>query len=418
MKFRRNIINWVCLLLLGCWIAGDVFRQQHSGGHNAFLNLSISIVKLLAWMGFGALVYELVTQNFYRLRTDTHDLKRRIDAIGRNYVAQRPNAGLVIALCQRGNCFCKGFGRVSEANPGPPDAQTIFEIGSVTKVFTALALAKMVNDGTLKLDDSISRFLPEGVSSPKMDDAEITLRHLATHTSGLPRLPDNFRPTVKDRLNPYASYSTRDLHDGLATVKMRSKPGRRSSYSNYGYGLLGNILELKSGKSYETLIQECVCTPLGLRNTTTHLSGEQKQRLTPGHAPNGKVVPNWEGDTLAGCGMIRSNAEDLLKFIGANLAETDSDISKALQMAQQVHFKGLSRDIGLGWQINKGTLGGPTLYWHNGGTGGYVSFVGFDKKHQTGVVVLSNYGAALVGDTSTDQIGMNLLKLGDKISFE
>jgi CubicO group peptidase (beta-lactamase class C family) len=411
MKWRRHIINWGCLLLAGWWIVSNY-------NHSAFLKLAICVFKVLAWMVFGVLVYELVRQNFYKFRSDTRDLKRRIDAIGKNYVAQRPNAALIIAYFRRGNCHCKGFGKVSEANPNPPDAQTIFEIGSVTKVFTALALAKMANDGTVNLDDFISRYLLEGVNSPKKDGVEITLKNLATHTSGLPRLPENFWPTVKDKLNPYANYSTMDLYDGLAMVKLRSRPGRRLSYSNYGYGLLGKILEIKSGKSYEALIQENVCAPLGLRNTTTQLSEEQQRQLTPGHSPGGKVVPNWDGDTLAGCGRIRSNAEDLLKFIEANLTDADLEISKILQMAQRVHFKGLARDIGLGWQIDKGTLGGPTLHWHNGGTGGYVSFVGFDKKHQTGVVVLSNYGAALVGDTSTDQIGMNLLKMGGIISFE
>jgi CubicO group peptidase (beta-lactamase class C family) len=411
MKWRRHVINWGCLLLAGWWIVSNY-------NHNAFLKFAIYVFKVLAWMVFGALVYELIRQNFYKFRSDTRDLKRRIDAMGKNYVARRPNAALIIAFCRRGNFYCKGFGKVSDANPDPPDAQTIFEIGSVTKVFTALALAKMANDGSVKLDDFISRYLPEGVNSPKRDGVEITLKNLATHTSGLPRLPDNFWPTVKDKLNPYANYSTQDLYAGLATVKLRRIPGRRSSYSNYGYGLLGKILELKSGKSYEALIQESVCAPLGLRNTTTQLSEGQKRQLTPGHSPAGEIVPNWDGDTLAGCGRILSNAGDLLKFIEANLADADTEISNILQMAQQVHFKGLARDIGLGWQINTGTLGGPALHWHNGGTGGYVSFIGFDKKHQTGVVVLSNYGAALVGDTSTDQIGMNLLKMGDKISLE
>ncbi len=200
-------------------------------------------------------------------------------------------------------------------------------------------------------------------------------------------------------------------------VKLKSVPGAKSEYSNYGFGLLGKILELKAGKSYEELIQEKVCAPLGLQSTTTRLSAEQKQGLTPGHSPDGDVVSNWDFDSLAGCGAIRSDAADLLKFIEASLGAGNSKISTSLNNMQKCYFRQLSGGVGLGWQISE-TVEELTLYWHNGGTGGYVSFVGFDKEHQVGVVILSNYGDAFAGDNSVDKMGMKLLTIGSKVSLK
>jgi serine-type D-Ala-D-Ala carboxypeptidase/endopeptidase len=356
------------------------------------------------------------TQRAYAAMPDTHDLKKQIGQMASDYLADRPNGALVIAFYQRGNQSVQGFGKISDSNKNPPDARTIFEIGSVTKIFTATLLEKMADDGAVKLDDPISLYLPKDVVSPKKNNREITLENLATHTSGLPRLPENLFVTMN---NPYANYTTEDLYKSLATVQLASEPGKKSVYSNYGYGLLGKILELKAGKPYETLIQEMICSPLDLQNTTTKLSAEQKERLTPGHNPKGEMVSNWDFDALAGCGAIRSDAEDLLKFVEANFGKTNSGISKTLNETEEVRFKenSFSDGIGLGWQI-KDEAAGLTFYWHNGGTGGYRSFVGFDKQNQIGVVVLSNYGDATTEDSSVDQIGMKLLKIGSKVSLE
>ena len=207
------------------------------------------------------------------------------------------------------------------------------------------------------------------------------------------------------------------MYESLKTVRLKSEPGTESVYSNYGYGLLGKLVELKAGKSYEQLIQENICTPLGLDSTTTQLSKEQAARLAPGHSPDGKVVSNWHFDALAGCGTVRSDAADLLRFIEANLGTADSGISRTLQNMQKCYFKGFAGKVGLGWQITD-TLQGLTIIWHNGGTGGYRSFVGFDRANNTGVVVLSNYGDAFAGDSSVDKMGMRLLTIGSKVSLQ
>ncbi len=381
------------------------------------LKLALAVVVLL-FFGFVALVVYVVCQQVhYKHLSDTHALKGQVEVMGTEYVSKRPNAALVVGVLQRGNRYIEGFGRISSASASPPDGQTLFEIGSVTKVFTALTLAKMANDGVVELDDPISRLLPEGVACPQKNGRQITPRHLATHTAGLPRLPDNFDATVKDGQNPYATYKAADLYKSLQTVRLASEPGKKSAYSNYGFGLLGHLLELKAGKPYEELVKQTVCAPLAMSNTVIVLSSEQKTRLTPGHDPKGAPVANWIFDVLGGCGAFHSDAEDLLKFIEANLNPPTSALSNALVEAQKFHFKQFSGGVGLGWQLPE-PLEGQVLHWHNGGTGGYVSFVGFDKSAQVGVVILSNYGDAWAGDTSVDRIGMQILKYAPKISWE
>ena len=320
---------------------------------------------------------------------------------------------MVVAVCRRGVRYFKGFGRAGAPAGDTLNDRTIFEIGSVTKAFTGIVLAKLVVDGSVQLDDPISLYLPEGVAGPKKFGREITLKDLAVHTSGLPRLPDGFLAAVKNPQNPYADYTTRNLYDDLGRATLKTEPGKQSVYSNFGYALLGKLLELKSRKSYETLIRELLCDPLAMSNTTTRLSEEQKRFLTPGHGPNGVVVPGWDQDAMAPAGAIRSDAEDMLKLIEANFTTNESAISKALQEACTLRFSETGsavNGLGLGWRIEAlSPDNGPVVHWRNGGTGGYVCFVGFDKQQQTGVVVLSNYGDAFSRDASVDRIGKELL---------
>jgi CubicO group peptidase (beta-lactamase class C family) len=381
------------------------------------LKLGLAAGALLL-LGFIALLaYVLYTQHHYETMADTHDLEARINKMGTAYVGKRPNAGLVIGVVQRGRRHIQTFGKVNATNADPPNAETLFEIGSVTKVFTALALAKIAGDGAVALGDPISRYLPGNVVSPQKNGREITLLDLATHASGLPRLPDNFNASSKDELNPYESYKAADLYKDLSARKLADEPGKNSDYSNYGFGLLGHILELKTGKPFEQLIMETVCAPLAMTNTTVHLSADQKTRLTPGHNAKDQIVPNWDFNVLAGCGAFRSDADDLLGFVEANLNNPPSSLSPALAETQRFHFKKFSGGVGLGWQIAE-PVNKQILHWHNGGTGGYASFVGFDLVNQVGVVILSNYGDALAGDSSVDGIAMEILEFAPKISFQ
>jgi CubicO group peptidase (beta-lactamase class C family) len=294
----------------------------------------------LVVVGFIALLgYVLYRQHAYKTMVDSHDLKQRIEKLGAEYLAKRPNAAVVVGVYQRGTNSVTGFGRVSAANRATPDGETIFEIGSITKVFTAVALAQLVNEGQVKLEDPISRFLPEGATAPQKDGREICLVHLATHSSGLPRLPDDLLSSAKDELNPYVDYQPANLYQSLSSLELKSAPGQKMFYSNFGYGVLGHLLELKTGKPYETLVREIVCAPLAMSNTVIELSAEQQDRLSPGHDPKGNVVPNWDFAALAPAGAFRSTANDLLKFVEANLRNEPTAISRALTLAQERHYK-------------------------------------------------------------------------------
>jgi CubicO group peptidase (beta-lactamase class C family) len=200
-------------------------------------------------------------------------------------------------------------------------------------------------------------------------------------------------------------------------AELKSAPGTKSFYSNFGFGLLGHLLSVKAGKSYEALVRELVCAPLAMSNTIMTLSDEQKPRFTPGHSPKGVVVPNWEFDALAGCGAFKSTVNDLLKLTTASLQDGPDATSRAIAETRRIHFPEFAGGIGLAWQIRK-PVEGQHWHWHNGGTGGYVSFVGFDKLSQVGVVILSNYGDAMAGDNSVDLIGVEILRLLPKISLE
>lgn len=382
-----------------------------------FLKAGLGCAVLLV-VGFIALtVYVLHRQHAYKTMADTHDLHQRIGKLAADYTAKRPNAALVIGVVQRGTNRVFGFGRVSATNSAAPDGETLFEIGSMTKVFTGVTLAKLVNDGAMKLDDPISRYLPKDVKSPQKKGVEISLVNLATHTAGLQRLPDNLIPSAKDQDNPYADYHAAELYKYLSTVELKNIPGEQSFYSNLGFGLLGHLLALKSGESYESLVLETVCAPLAMSNTVITLSEEQKARLTPGHTPKGDPTSNWDFDVLAGCGAIRSCGDDMLKFLSANLNDDKTDIGRALALARQKHYKQLAGGIGLAWQMRE-PAEGQHWCWHNGGTGSYVSFMGFDRANHVGVVVLSNYGDAMAGDNSLDLLGVEILRLLPKISLE
>ncbi len=335
----------------------------------------------------------------YEKLSDTQDLKDRIAKLAQPYMAKRTNGAVVIGLLQNGNEYVQGFA----AHGAVPGRSTMYEIGSITKVFTAITLAKLANDGVVNLDDPVVKCLPPEANVPN----SITFKHLATHSSGLPRLPDNFFAVVGKSANPYIAYKKEHLYAFFKAVKKFKEPAEPSGYSNLGFGLLGHALELCAGKSYPALVQASVIGPLSLRNTSMNSTN-----VVPGHDPKGNQTPNWDFDVLAGAGAIRSNAEDMLKFLRANLEPETTTIAKALVLAQQRHLKGM----GLAWFFLT-TAEDLTFLWHNGGTAGYRSFAGFDPKNKTAVILLSNYGDAFANDDSIDKIGIEILKLASKISL-
>jgi serine-type D-Ala-D-Ala carboxypeptidase/endopeptidase len=309
--------------------------------------------------------------------------------------------GIVVGIIDEKGMRIISHGALNKTERRPVDGDTIFEIGSVSKVFTASLLAEMTGRGEVKLDDPVSKFLPKSVRMPGRNGKEITLLDLATQSSGLPRMPDNF--TQADPKNPYADYSVQQMYDFLSSHTLVRDIGEKYEYSNLGVGLLGHALALKAGTNYESLVMERICHPLGMTNTFITLSPSLKDRLATGHSEGGRPVPNWDIITFAGAGGLRSTVNDLLKFVSANMGITQSPLSSAFELAQRPlrGAGGPNVRIGLCWHIT--TRHGSEIVWHNGATGGYHSFIGFERKTGRGIVVLANSANPI------DDIGFHLL---------
>ncbi|MDQ3171155.1 MAG: beta-lactamase family protein [Acidobacteriota bacterium] len=282
-----------------------------------------------------------------------------------------------------------GFGTTRVGTSELPNARTVYEIGSITKGLTGILLADMALTGEVSIHDTLDKFLPDAAGYPESVRA-ITLVQLTTHASGLPRLPGNLSFGMKDPSNPYAHYGAKELQAFL--YGYTPPPGRTTitpEYSNLGAGLLGYVLALKAGTSYEALLKARVLEPLGMTDTTIVLTEDQKARLAPGHA-KGVVVGNWDIDALAGAGAVRSTAADMAKLLAALMKPGGSRIGKAIALAIEPRGDLGAAKIGFGWITSTSPNGGPAFIWHNGGTGGYRTFIGFTKDRKAGIVALTN----------------------------
>lgn len=285
------------------------------------------------------------------------------------------------------------------ADGDPVDEHTIYEIGSISKTFTAILLAKMVREGKVSLEDPVQKYLPESVTLPKWEDQEITLGHLSDHTSSLPRMPSNFQPA--DLSNPYADYTVEQMYAFLNDYQLTRAIGSQYEYSNLAQGLLGHVLARINAKSYEELMIENIAQPLGMEETRVVFNNPMRKQLAPGHNM-GRQVSNWDIPTLAGAGAIRSSLHDMLIYLAANLGSKESELYPDMQLSHQArHDKAGKNQVGLGWHIAPGSEG--DVIWHNGGTGGYRTFAGFVKETGKGVVVLTN------STKGADDLGFHLL---------
>jgi serine-type D-Ala-D-Ala carboxypeptidase/endopeptidase len=315
----------------------------------------------------------------------------------------RQSVGIVVGVIGPEGRRIVSYGRRAVGDTAPLDGDTVFEIGSVTKVFTAVLLAEAVRRGEVALSDPVSKYLPPEVKLPTRGDRAITLVDLATHTSGLPRMPTNFEPM--DAANPYADYSVERMYSFLAGVQLTRDIGASFEYSNLGVGLLGHALARRAGTDYETLMRTRIAEPLGMKSTAIALTPGLRARLARGH--NGQLEPtaNWDIPTFAGAGALRASANDLLTFLAAAMGDTRSPLASAFAATLAVRRPTGKppHETALGWQIFKGH--DTELMWHNGGTGGYRAWIGYEPRSRTGVVVLMNAGTQVGGD----DLGRHLL---------
>jgi CubicO group peptidase (beta-lactamase class C family) len=275
------------------------------------------------------------------------------------------------------------------------DEHTIFEIGSITKIFTTLIAARMEENELLSLDDPVQQYLPAKIKVPEKDGQTITLRHLATHTSSLPRLPDNFHPA--DPANPYADYTPERMYAFLGDHDLADPPGTGPAYSNLGMGLLGHALELRADKPYEDLVQAEVCEPLNMTSTSCRPRPQDASRVASAHRGLQPVVA-WDFSAMAGCGDINSTATDMLTFAAANMGQNKSPLHEAMRKCQTPVVPGQ----GLGWGIGYDAKGKRVT--HGGGTGGFASYLCVLPDSGEAVIVLANSSYRGV-----DQIGQHAL---------
>ncbi len=320
--------------------------------------------------------------------TDKKDLDAAIDKQAKLYIKEGKSIGLVIGIVKNGKTFIKGFGTVNLGNNKTPDSLSVFELASTSKLFTTSTLQLLVDEGQLRLDDKIQSVLPGDLKiSPLCQNT--TLLHLATHLSGFPSLPNSFVAKMNDETNPYKDLATQDIYDYLKTCEAKQAEGN-FEYSNFGMGLLGHLLETKSGIQYEKLVTQKLLDPLEMNNTFVTVDSTNKKSIVQGYDEDGNLSPIWTDTVLTGAGSFLSSASDMVKFIKANMKEDETSISKSLI---KTHNRQLNGGTGLGWILPSSAdklLGNKDIVWHNGMAGGYASFLAIDKTNGYGVIILSN----------------------------
>ena len=332
----------------------------------------------------------LVLFSAFPLYASGEDFTDSIHAYLQRYVdGEKIKCGIVVGLIDEHGSNIVSCGKMDNGTDQDVNGDTQFELGSITKTFTGLLLEDMIQSGQMNLDDAVAKYLPVSVTVPSRNGKEISLRHLATHTSGLPREPDNLDPQRAE--SPGANYTVEKLYHFLNGYKLTREPGAEFEYSSLGIGLLAQAIALKAGADYETFVVDRICRPLAMDSTRITLTPELKSRFAAGHSQPGYVLPSPDFGSLAPAGALCSTANDMLKYLSANLGLTPSRLTPVMKKTHEVHYSQQQPeiDIGLAWVISRDPQG-TEIIWHNGATYGSLAFVGVDKALHRGVVVLCN----------------------------
>jgi serine-type D-Ala-D-Ala carboxypeptidase/endopeptidase len=317
-------------------------------------------------------------------------------------VANKMSNSIIVGIVDASGKHIVSAGVKSATNRTLPDGNTMYELGSVGKLFTTLMMADMGLKKELDYNAPIAQYLPKTVKIPSKNGKEITSLHLSTHRSGLPRMPYNMDP--KDIDNPTADYTINQLYENLANTQLRGDIDSRWSYSNVGYGLLGQVLIEVSGKDFETLLKQRLTAPLNMNSTVVNLTPALKKNMAIPHLQYGHPTNNWQNGGLSGAGCALSNMNDMLTFAAANVGLIKTDLSAAMELTHVKQGKKDGNDgfITMGWTIMNED--NEHLLWKDGATGGYRTFIGIDKKKKYGVIILSNCGVSPVTD-----LGLHIL---------
>lgn len=310
------------------------------------------------------------------------------------------NTQLAIAVIQNGVTRYYGIIKQNDTLKTCKNEDKVFEIGSITKVFTSTVLASLVEQGKISLTDEINGYYPFAFK----DNQKIRFENLANHTSGLPRLPDNLG--LSDQNNPYKHYGRNEINSYLKDfLTLNNEPSKTYVYSNLGAGLLGYTLGLSQKTDFRELLQNTVFDKYGMKSSFVSAAGLDKL-LVKGQNPKGEITSNWDFDVLFGGGGILSTAEDLVKFANAQFNPENTELALTQKPTFSVNQ---SMKTGLGWHILKFEKG-KEIFWHNGGTGGYSSSMLIHPETRSAVIILSNVSAFHPQMKNIDDLCLKLMK--------
>lgn len=320
-------------------------------------------------------------------------LKQRIDT-------DKKGVGMVVGIVDEKGSRVISYGYANLAERRPVDADTLFEIGSITSAFTGVAMMNMAEKGEIRLKDPIASYLPASVRVPYYDEKKITLADLSSHRSGLPAVPGNSTQSGSD--NPYAGFTASKAYEFLSSYDMKYDVGTRFVYSSFGNGLLGLALSQRAGTDYDTLIKNRVTTPLGMTATGVNLNADMQKRMATAYSGKAQftTVPAWNFTSFEGAGGLHSSANDMLKFLAANMDQTKTALNGTMHKLQLPFESGNRLLLVWGGYNNKFD---SSILGLEGKTGGYSSYIAFDKKAGKGVVILSN------SDASVSDIGNKII---------
>lgn len=324
-------------------------------------------------------------------------LQLYVDSIALAFLKDQDNNSLSIGLVNGDKTEMFFYGEVAKGTSILPDEQSVYEIGSISKTFTAIMLAHAVNEGKLALNDDIRKYLPGKYPNLEFKGKPITILNLANHTSTLPHLPANIgtQPGFKDE-DPYKGYDKAMIYQYLSTFKPDSTIGAKASYSNFGIAILGTILETAYKIPLEKLLKKVITGPLEMNSTDYAVLTEQEKLKTTGYSAD-KAVPYWDMEDFRAAGGLKSNLQDMIIYLKANMKEINKDIS----LSHKETFKMPVYNFGLAWIVKP--LKNNTMIYHDGATAGFTSFITFTTDHKTGVIILNN------STNLVNEIGENLL---------
>lgn len=362
-------------------------------------------------------VVQTTDRNPQKEPTSSAQVSSEIDSIAMSFLQKSNSTALTIGIINGDKVLKKYYGKLDRNSSQAPDSSTIYEIGSITKTFTGILLAHAVNEGKLKLTDDIRKYLPGRYPQLEYKGQPIQIVHLSNHNSGLPRKPHDLaaQPNYNPK-NQYAHYTKEMMLNYLNQVKINQQPGTVIIYSNYAVGLLGIILERIYHKPLELLVKQVITDPLGMHSTTFEVAEGNRKYIKGYDRDTGLEASHWYLAGIRGCGGLKSNLDDMLRYVQANISLTKPDMELSHQESKDANNKPNQQGLGWGMAVYYGGFNSfhhplnktnrkEKLICHGGETAGFNTFAGFLKSQKKGIVVLSN------SNKSTVELAVQILKV-------